>query len=106
MPVMSPIGMWLAAFAAQAAASRTRAITSSRGVVSLTLALAIIAVRSRITNETSASGSASAWVALPPGADSASRRCGLNGGILAMRLETPSDRLPPTRTKGRTRTTS
>ena len=45
--------------------------------------------RSRMTKATSASGSAaggsSAVAVPPPGADSASRRCGLNGGILAER---------------------
>ena len=37
---------------------------------------------------------------------SASRRCGLKGGILAERSDTVSDRLPAMRTNGRTRTTS
>src|SRR5262249_56895339 len=49
-------------------------------------------------------GAASAAVLLT-GA-SASRRCGLKGGMFAERSETVSDRLPAMRTNGRTRTTS
>ncbi len=69
----------------------------------------MIGAMSRITKATSASGSAagaSSDAEPPPGADSASRRCGLNGGILAERSETVSDKLPAMRTNGRTRTTS
>jgi len=57
----------------------------------------------------SASGSAagvSPDAVAPPGVDSASSLCGLNGGIFAERSETVSERLPAMRTKGRTRTTS
>ena len=69
----------------------------------------MIGAMSRITKATSASGSAagaSSDAVAPPGADSASSRCGLNGGIFAERSETVSERLPAMRTNGRTRTTS
>ena len=69
----------------------------------------MIGAMSRITKATSASGSAagvSSDAVAPPGADSASSLCGLNGGIFAERSETVSERLPAMRTNGRTRTTS
>ena len=111
MPVMlAAIGKFLEAFSLHSAASRTRSMTSSLGVSTAILSFGKIGARSRITKATSASGSAagasSAPAVAPPGADSAKRRCGLNGGMLAERSETVSDRLPAMRTKGRTRTTS
>src|SRR5439155_256027 len=65
-------------------------------------------VRSRVKNETSASGSAPAsapeLLAMP--ADWASIFCALKAGMFADSSETVSDRLPATRMKGRTRTIS
>ncbi len=109
MPVMlGASGTWFADFALHSAASCTRAITSSCGESSAILIFGSIGARSRITKATSASGCAAAGasVIVSPPADSASMRCGLNGGILAERSDTASDRLPATRTKGRTRTIS
>src|SRR5580658_7332225 len=58
------------------------------------------AARSQVTNETSASGSASAAAGVwsSPATESVRSFCGLYGGILAERLLTVSDRLPATRT--------
>ena len=92
-----------------AAASRTRAITSSRGTAAAIFARGRTLARSRVTKETSASGSApgdsSAATALPRPL-SISRRAGLNFGTLAESSEVVSDRFEATRTNGRTRTIS
>src|ERR1700732_2692254 len=53
--------------------------------------------KSQVTKETSASGSA-AGVCSSPATASDKSFCGLNGGILAERSDTVSDRLPVTRT--------
>ena len=91
------------------AASRTPMITSSIGSTAASLARGSTGARSRVTKDTSASGSApgSSVAAAPPGASaSASIFCGLNGGMLAESSVSDSDRLPATRTNGRTRTSS
>ena len=93
----------------QAATSRTCAITSSRGTAAAIFARGSMPARSRVTKETSASGSApgvsSAATALPRPL-SISRRAGLNFGTLAESSEVVSDRFEATRTNGRTRTIS
>src|ERR1700722_4748016 len=53
--------------------------------------------RSQVTKDTSASGSA-AGVGSSPATASDNSFCGLNGGMLAERSDTLSDRLPETRT--------
>ena len=64
--------------------------------------------RSRVKNETSASGSALAasWALAGRPSALASIFCALNGGMLAESSDTESDRFPATRMKGRTRTIS
>ena len=109
MPVMPGAasrtpGLWL-----HSAAARTRASTSSRDEVKAVFSLGSTGARSRMTKATSASGCASGGAsdAVPlPGADSASSFCGLNAGMLADASGAASERLPATRTKGRTRTIS
>ena len=101
------IGTCLSAFSLHSAASRTRLTISSLGVTSEIFNFGNSGDRSRIVKATSASGSAagaSSGVAL--GSASASMRCGLNGGSPAVRSVADSARLAPTRTNGRTRTTS
>ena len=92
----------------QFAASRTRARISSSGAAAASFARGRTVVRSRVKNETSASGSAPAsapeLLAMP--ADWASIFCALKAGMFADSSETVSDRLPATRMKGRTRTIS
>ena len=105
------------------AASRTRVMTSSSGnsvdaltfgsrepssqVAGVTLLRTAGAAKSHVTKETSASGAAAAaGESSSPEIVSARSFCGLNGGILAERSDTVSERLPETRTYGRTRTTS
>src|ERR1700686_925791 len=53
--------------------------------------------KSQVTKDTSASGSA-AGVCSSPATAAAKSFCGLNGGMLADRSDTVSDRLPVTRT--------
>ena len=91
----------------QLAASRTRLITSSTATVAVTRTRGSSPARSRVTNDTSASGSGPADSLFAPLVSlSASMRCGLNGGILADSSEVESDRLVSTFTSMRLRTTS
>src|SRR4029077_19482850 len=97
-----------------AATSRTRVSTSSSGnwvefftfgnseLRSQTAGVTLLLrggepTKSQVTKDTSASGSA-AGVCSPPATASAKSFCGLNGGMLAARSDTVSDRLPETRT--------
>src|SRR6202035_3604909 len=114
VPVGSVVGRSAVLVGTAVAISRTRVSTSSSGHVgqrltygkselrSQTAGVTLLArgaelTKSQVTKETSASGSA-AGVCSSPATASDRSFCGLNGGILAERSDTVSDRLPETRT--------
>ncbi len=94
----------------QLAASRTRPSTSSSGSTAAIFARGSTVARSRVKNETSASGSvpapAPSSAAAMAASDCASIFCALKAGRPAESSDTESERLPATRTNGRTRTIS
>src|ERR1700726_1053468 len=114
VPVGSVVGRSAVLVGTAVATSRTRVSTSSSDNAAevLTfgnselrshtagvtlLARGAAATKSQVTKDTSASGSA-AGVCSSPATASASSFCGLNGGVLADRSDTASDKLPETRT--------
>ena len=114
VPVGSVVGRSAVLVGTAVATSRTRVSTSSSGnsvefltfgnseLRSQTAGVTLLArgaepTKSQVTKDTSASGSA-AGVCSSPATASARSFCGLNGGMLAERSDTVSDRLPETRT--------
>src|SRR5260370_28300471 len=114
VPVGSVVGRSAVLVGTAVATSRTRVSTASSGnaaevltfgnseLRSQTAGVTLLArgaeaTKSQVTKDTSASGSA-AGVCSSPATASDKSFCGLNGGMLAGRADSVSDRLPETRT--------